>query len=191
MTTEPMFKTIRDSRASAHMPHLETIALTIAKGNRAKAAVLLLNTLKPNAARMGWIASEGMTMNEPEIFNRLIALHSALTAKLGAQPWSSPSLYINSSGKCSITIYRAGPYTSSVAMELHYAAAETISATLADADAFVAAMPDRDAAQKTNWHRKLGDVIDEGHALALPDAVMAPLRAGSQAMTENLLGVAP
>ena len=41
MTTEPMFKTIRDSRASAHMPHLETIALTIAKGNRAKAAVLL------------------------------------------------------------------------------------------------------------------------------------------------------
>jgi hypothetical protein len=38
---EPMFKTIRDSRASVHMPHLETIALTIAKGNREKAAVLL------------------------------------------------------------------------------------------------------------------------------------------------------
>jgi hypothetical protein len=40
---------------------------------------------------------------------------------------------------------------------------------------------------RTEWRRKLADVIDEGHALALPDEVMAPLRQGSQAMTENLL----
>jgi hypothetical protein len=33
-------------------------------------------------------------------------------------------------------------------------------------------------------------VIDEGHDLNLPDNVMAPLRASSQAMTENLLTVA-
>ena len=130
-------------------------------------------------------------MTESEIFARLTALHSALADKLGAQPWCEPSLIITSGGKCRITIYRAGFYTTSREMVLHTASSETISATLADAEAYVATMPDPVAAQKANWHRKLGDVIDEGHALALPDDVMAPLRAGSQAMTENLLAHSP
>ena len=38
---QPVFRTIRDGRASVHVPHLESIAMTIAKGDRAKAATLL------------------------------------------------------------------------------------------------------------------------------------------------------
>ena len=40
------------------------------------------------------------------------------------------------------------------------------------------------------WQKDVAKVIDDGHDLNLPDNVMAPLRASSQAMTENLLEVA-
>jgi hypothetical protein len=39
------------------------------------------------------------------------------------------------------------------------------------------------------WQKDVAKVIDDGHDLNLPDNVMAPLRASSQAMTENLLEV--
>ena len=39
------------------------------------------------------------------------------------------------------------------------------------------------------WQKDVAKVIDNGHDLNLPDNVMAPLRASSQAMTENLLEV--
>lgn len=124
-------------------------------------------------------------INESEVFARLTALHTALVDKLGAQPFLAPYLLMDQRA-CVIMIYadRAARPSNDV---LHTARAATIAAALANAEAFVAAMPDRDAKAKADWHRKLGDVIDEGHALALPDEVMAPLRQGSQAMTENLL----
>jgi hypothetical protein len=52
---------------------------------------------------------------------------------------------------------------------------------------YINAMPDPAVAERQNWHKDLADVIDRGHAMALPDEVMQPLRQGSQAMTENLL----
>ena len=123
-------------------------------------------------------------ITEAEIFARLTALHSALVHKLGAQPWAPPSLLIDDRS-CCVMIYDKRPYRSD--NDLHTARADTIAACIADAEAFVAAMPDPEAKAKHDWHRKLGDVIDQGHALALPDEVMKPLRQGSQAMTENLL----
>lgn len=53
--------------------------------------------------------------------------------------------------------------------------------------AYIRAMPEPAQAAKQAWQKSLGKVIDEGHALNLPDEVMQPLRQGSQAMTENLL----
>ena len=52
---------------------------------------------------------------------------------------------------------------------------------------YINAMPDPATAERQKWHKDLADVIDRGHAMALPDEVMQPLRQGSQAMTENLL----
>lgn len=65
--------------------------------------------------------------------------------------------------------------------------ADTPEKCLSAADEYIAKLPDPDTTAKKNWHKKLGKVIDEGHDLALPDEVMQPLRAGSQAMSENLL----
>ena len=63
----------------------------------------------------------------------------------------------------------------------------TVREVLDAARAYVEAMPDPETAALKAWHGKLANVIDEGHALALPDEVMTPLRQGSQAMTENLI----
>jgi len=64
---------------------------------------------------------------------------------------------------------------------------DSIDGLLTAASDYIASLPDPDTAAKQNWQKKLGGVIDEGHALNLPDEVMSPLRQGSQAMTENLL----
>ena len=126
-----------------------------------------------------------MTITETEIFDRLTALHMALVEKLGAQPWSEPGLSLRSDGQCYTHLYDCGPYRTNNL--LYTAKGETVVECLAAAEAFIAAMPCPEAKAKRDWHRKLGDVIDEGHGLALPDDVMQPLRAASGAMYKNLL----
>ena len=125
-------------------------------------------------------------ITEAEIYTRVTALHSALVEKLGAQPYLGETT-INIGSTCFIGLWDKSERDGGTGKVIHRAVAPTIAACLADAEAFVAAMPDPDAKARANWHSKLADVIDEGHALALPDEVMAPLRAGSQAMTENLI----
>jgi len=128
-----------------------------------------------------------MTLTETEIFARLTALHSALAEKLGGQPYlGGPDLHIDSNN-CWITLWDKSVRDGGSGQSLHRAIAGTVVACFAAAEAFVAAMPDPVAKAKHDWHRKLGDVIDEGHSLALPDDVMMPLRASSQAMHKNLL----
>jgi hypothetical protein len=125
-------------------------------------------------------------ITETEIFARMDALHSALVEKLGARFFMEPFLRV-SYWSCRLGVHGESRSCGETGDTLYVAKGDTIDACLADAEAFVASMPDRDAKAKADWHRKLGDVIDEGHALALPDEVMAPLRQGSWAMTENLL----
>lgn len=112
----------------------------------------------------------------------LTAIHAALVEKIGCQPLIEPSLTILQSGKCSIFLYLgrdSNPYEGVVGT--------SPEKTLAAACAFIAALPNPETRAKQTWQGKLGKVIDEGHALNLPDEVMQPLRQGSQAMTENLL----
>ena len=65
--------------------------------------------------------------------------------------------------------------------------ADTPEDALSAAREYIAKLPDPRTTQLRAWQKKLGEVIDEGHGLALPDDVMQPLHAGSQAMTDNLL----
>jgi hypothetical protein len=123
-------------------------------------------------------------MNEPEIFARLAALNAALVHKLGAQPWLPAAILIETDVRLHIRGLRKN---GGMPDTLLLAKGASIATVLAEAEAFVAAMPDPEKRAVTEWHRKLGNVIDEGHALALPDDVMRPLRQGSRAMTENLL----
>jgi hypothetical protein len=56
--------------------------------------------------------------------------------------------------------------------------------------AHVVALKSKEEEAVATWQKDVAKVIDDGHDLNLPDNVMAPLRASSQAMTENLLEVA-
>ena len=127
-------------------------------------------------------------LSEKDVFARLTALHAALVEKLGAQPYLGAPTLMMCDERCSIAIWDTeennGPGRSSC---LHRAKGDTIAATLADAEAFVASMPGPLAQAKHDWHRDLAKVIDRGHGLALPDDVMLPLRASSAAMHKNLL----
>ena len=61
---------------------------------------------------------------------------------------------------------------------------------LADMLAHVVALKSAEDEAVMAWQKDVAKVIDDGHDLNLPNNVMAPLRASSQAMTENLLEVA-
>ena len=56
--------------------------------------------------------------------------------------------------------------------------------------AHIVALESKEDWRLSLWQKDVAKVIDDGHDLNLPDNVMAPLRASSQAMTENLLEVA-
>ena len=62
--------------------------------------------------------------------------------------------------------------------------ATTVLAEMLD---HIAALKSKEEEAVATWQKDVAKVIDEGHDLNLPDNVMAPLRASSQAMTENLL----
>ena len=124
-------------------------------------------------------------MNTKELTAQLVAIHAALVDKTDEQPFLAPSLMLVQAGQWHISLCRA--YGTSGKYQLGEIQADTPEACIKAALDFIAAMPDAATKAKTDWHRKLGDVIDEGHALNLPDDVMTPLRGASQAMTENLI----
>ena len=64
------------------------------------------------------------------------------------------------------------------------------TSVLEDMLAHVVALKSKEEEAVAIWQKDVAKVIDDGHDLNLPDNVMAPLRASSQAMTENLLEVA-
>jgi hypothetical protein len=124
-------------------------------------------------------------MNYTDIPAQLTSIHAALVEKLQAQPFMEPSMTCRQNGDWSINLY--GPWCKGDYKVIFAAKGNSPHAAITSAINYIADMPDPETAAKQKWHGKLADVIDEGHALALPDAVMQPLRQGSQAMTENLL----
>ncbi|MDA3888967.1 MAG: hypothetical protein PF443_09255 [Allgaiera sp.] len=125
-------------------------------------------------------------MTPQEIAARLTAIHTALVEKIGEQPFLAPDLTVSQGGKCRIDINKAYGKGSDDCY-LGTAKGDTFEETLAAADAFISALPNPHETAKRGWQKKLGAVIDEGHALNLPTDVMAPLGAASQAMTKNLI----
>ena len=123
-------------------------------------------------------------MNLKDIPAELTAIHQMIVDRFNAQPFLEPTLACRQSGAWQIHLYRdhnGGEY------DIAMAKGDTPADAIADAKRILAALPDENTQKKRDWQKKLGNVIDEGHGLSLPDDVLAPLRAGSQAMTENLL----
>ena len=123
-------------------------------------------------------------MNLKDIPAELTAIHQMIVDRFNAQPFLEPTLICRQSGAWTIYLYRdhnGGDY------DIGIATGDAPADAIADAKRIIAALPDENTQKKRDWQKKLGNVIDEGHDLSLPDDVLAPLRAGSQAMTENLL----
>jgi hypothetical protein len=66
---------------------------------------------------------------------------------------------------------------------------DNATTVLAQMLAHIVALKSKEEEAVMAWQKDVAKVIDDGHDLNLPDNVMAPLRASSQAMTENLLEV--
>lgn len=139
--------------------------------------------LPPSSRRKG----STMLINEKDLNARLVKLHTDLAGKLDGQPYFEPSLHLYPGGTIHCRVYDRATYNGGTGEALKVCRGETFNEVLSQAEAFVASMPTPEIKARHDWHRKLGNVIDEGHALALPDDVMAPIRAGSQAMAKNLL----
>ena len=123
-------------------------------------------------------------MNLKDIPAELTAIHQMIVDRFNAQPFMEPHMTVRQSGLWSIYLYRDrnnGKY------DIGIARGDTPADVIAEAKRIIEALPDENTQKKRDWQKKLGNVIDEGHDLSLPDDVLAPLRAGSQAMTENLL----
>ena len=124
-------------------------------------------------------------MNTQQITAQLVAVHAALVEKLGEQPSIAPYITLRQSGEWFLPLYKG---RSSIGFEeLVTAKGDTPESCIKVAFDFLAAMPDLELVAKQAWQKSLGKVIDDGHALGLPDDVMQPLRQGSQSMTENLI----
>jgi hypothetical protein len=126
-----------------------------------------------------------MTIKLKDIPAALVDIHTKLVDKLGEQPYLEPQMRVNQSGDWVISIYKY----------VHSGGSERITSdnptdTIKQALDFIAGMVSKEEQRVINWQKGLAKVIDDGHDLNLPDNVLAPLRASSQAMTENLLTVA-
>jgi hypothetical protein len=114
----------------------------------------------------------------------LVNIHAKLVKKLGAQPAYDPALRCNHQGTWSVILYGAQGRCIKIVTD------RDASSAINQALDFIASMVSDDEPQKLDWQARLASLISEGHDLNLPDTVLAPLRASSQIMTENLIGVA-
>ena len=126
-----------------------------------------------------------MTIEIKDIPAALVDIHTKLVEKLGGQPKLAPSMKVDQQGNWSIGLYKSATYDL-----LGNIKSDNPTDTIKQAFTFIASMVSKEEQRVIDWQKDVAKVIDDGHDLNLPDNVMAPLRASSQAMTENLLTVA-
>ena len=127
-----------------------------------------------------------MTIELKDIPAALVDIHTKLVERLGGQPWTYTSLNCNSSGVWSIALWSEDVSADAVSRIERDNPANAIKAALD----FISGMASKEEKRVIDWQKGLAKFIDDGHDMNLPENVLAPLRASSQAMTENLLTVA-
>tara|TARA_R110000851_G_scaffold282404_1_gene435926 strand:+ start:162 stop:548 length:387 start_codon:yes stop_codon:yes gene_type:complete len=127
-----------------------------------------------------------MTIELKDIPAALVDIHTKLVERLGGQPWTYTLLTCNSSGVWSIDLWSEDVSANAISNIRSDNPTNAIKAALD----FIAGMVSKEEQRVIDWQKGLAKVIDDGHDMNLPDNVLAPLRASSQAMTENLLTVA-
>jgi hypothetical protein len=125
-----------------------------------------------------------MTIAIEDIPAALVDIHTKLVEKLGGQPYMAPYMKCDQSGQWSVVLWNASCDV------IKQPIGDNPTDAIKQALDFIAAMVSKEEQRVINWQKDVAKVIDDGHDMNLPDSVMAPLRASSQAMTENLLTVA-
>jgi hypothetical protein len=125
-----------------------------------------------------------MTIKNKDIPAALVDIHTKLADKLGGQPCIEPYLKCSQAGKWTIGLWFTEPSL------IGRAQGDTPTDVINAAFTIISGMVSKEEQIVIDWQKDLAKVIDDGHDLNLPDNVLAPLRASSQAMTENLLTVA-
>jgi hypothetical protein len=125
-----------------------------------------------------------MTIEIQDIPAALVDIHAKLVDKLGGQPYLAPELKCTQSGVWRVSIWATGSHI------MFSSDSQNPTETIKQSFVFIAGMVSKEEQRVIDWQKGLAKVIDDGHDMNLPDNVLAPLRASSQAMTENLLTVA-
>jgi hypothetical protein len=112
----------------------------------------------------------------------LDGIASAMTDKGIEVP--RPDIKFDQGGRVVGWLHASSPIGGRVCVDFNGDDATTV---LDDMLAHVVALKSAKEERVMAWQKDVAKVIDEGHDLNLPDNVIAPLRASSQAMTENLL----
>jgi len=115
---------------------------------------------------------------------RLYALGAGILAKTGEIAWFGPLLIIKDD-RCMIALYGSSDRTDM--RPLHTAKGETPDEALADAEAFVAAMPDLATAQLQAHMEALAALIDKANAAGIANSYVTPLAFVVKAISSNLL----
>jgi hypothetical protein len=96
--------------------------------------------------------------------------------------------HINGQGQSWIIACHAKTPSSFYADERKYFTIETtIPAAIAEARAWVEALPTPETKAQTDYMRMLADAVDFGHENNIPAEYVDPVRVTQKAMTENLL----
>jgi hypothetical protein len=125
-----------------------------------------------------------MTIEIKDIPAALVDIHTKLIEKIGGQPYLEPTLACRQSGGWNISLWEI---KSNI---IYRPDSDSPTDAIKQALDFIEVMVSKEEQRVIDWQKGLAKVIDDGHDMNLPDNVLAPLRASSQAMTENLLTVA-
>jgi hypothetical protein len=98
------------------------------------------------------------------------------------------SAQINPEGKNWVILGRARTLGSFYADAREYFTIETtIESAIAEARAWIEALPAPETKAQTDYMRMLADAVDFGHSNGIPAKYVDPVRITQKAMTENLL----
>lgn len=123
-------------------------------------------------------------MTPQEIADRLVAIRSVIVDRFEAQPFVSPSVWINTGGKVEVNLYRdhnLGDYN------LKSLRGDTFEEVLDAADAFVAALPPINESRRREWMKDLGRHIDKGREIGIETEFLNPLAETMQRLSKNAI----
>ena len=124
-------------------------------------------------------------MTPKEIGERLVQIGIELVDKIGEQPFIEPEIEVDGRGMCTIRLYKA--YSSDSEYSLGRVSDDTFCGVLDKASSLISHLPSKEDADKADFIKQLGGLIDRGNEIGLDVDFMSPLTESMKALSENIL----